>query len=617
MARSPALLAHPYLIRLACGVAALTLVAPSFANAQVRDRDARIPRAGSLWIEISPQFYNWNEQFAENSADVSDGTREPLFTDYDGSVAARLFPGLDPMLEVVNRDADALGFTPLTGSELDLGNVEFGSIDVFVRRIPLALQFGIGGFAAIEILAPLVKTEVETGFVFDSTTANILRAETALADPIAFFSELDAAQAQLQALVDGGTLSPEDQATAVELLADTDAFQGALDSRISGQQYLFTSGSSAGQQMTGYYGGFETGFQTFGITLPGFGLPISATRPDVNAYFERDPVLGQPLGKVTRGWAFSEIEIGARFKLLDTFGWPERPEPQAEATAGVAQPPPHAVPPVDDPEADPDSAALATPEAAGLPAEGEEEAAARAGGEDEEAAVVATDAVQVDSASTVEPQPLDRPGVRFRTTVGARYRFPISDPDRDPYLDPDVFLQQPIGTGQADLQLEVFQDIAFGQRFMAVAGVTYGIQLADELERRVALPGQPYGYASQKTTVSRDLGDFLEIVVSPRFSLTEAMSLAVEYTFWSKKDDVYETTSGGVDAEPLSVETSQTRHMLGIGAYYRTSRLFAAGRAGMPIDLAFLWQTAISGSGGQTPALGVVTLSIRVPMQLF
>ena len=117
--------------------------------------------------------------------------------------------------------------------------------------------------------------------------------------------------------------------------------------------------------------------------------------------------------------------------------------------------------------------------------------------------------------------------------------------------------------------------------------------------------------------MSRDLGDFLEIVVSPRFSLTEAMSLAVEYTFWNKGSDAYGATSGGVAAEPLNLETSQTRHMLGIGAYYRTTRLFAAGRAGMPIDLAFLWQTAISGSGGQTPALGVASLSIRVPIQLY
>jgi len=590
-------------LRLAAALVLVTLALPAAAMGQGRDRDARIPQAGSLWIEASPEFYSWNEQFGDG--DSSGGSsRQPLFTDYDGSVAARLFPGLDPMLQVVNQDAGALGFTPLSGSDLNLGSLEFGSIDVFARRIPLAFQLGIGGFASIEVVAPLVKTEVETGFAFDSAGANVLGAETALGDPTTFFSDLDAAQAQLQALVDGGTLSPEDEATAVALLSDSEAFQGALSARISGLKYLFTSGSAPGQQMTAYYGGFETGFQSFGITLPGFQLPATATRQDLNSYFERDPVLGQPLGKVTRGWALSEIQVGARFKLLDTFGWPERPAPQpAEAAAGP-QVPPHAV-------GDGEQAAAAE-DSARLELAGDEEAAAA---EDGPPAAEAAEAAAAQPVETVEP--LDRPGVRFRTTVGARYSFPLSDPDRDPYLDPDVFLQQPIGTGQADLQIELFQDIAFGQRFLAVAGVTYGIQFQDELIRRVAPPDQPYGYASQKTSVSRDLGDFLEIVVSPRFSLTEAMSLAVEYTFWSKGDDVYEATSGSVDASPLDADTSQKLHLLGIGAYYRTTRLFAAGRAGMPIDLAFLWQTAIGGSGGRTPAAGVATLSLRVPVQLF
>jgi len=605
MARKAAPSVHHCFASLLWLGALFVLLTPATAGAQSRDRDARIPQAGSLWLEFSPEFYSWSEQFAENSPVVEDGRREPLFANYDGSVASRLFPGVDPLLDIVNRDSDALGFTPLIEQQLSLGEIDFNSIDVFVRRIPLSLQFGIGGFAAIEMSAPLVKTEVETGFSFDSTTANILRAETALADPSAFFSELDAAQGQLQSLVDGGTLSPEDSATAVQLLSDTEAFQGALGARITNEEYLFTSGSSAGQEMSGYYGGFEAGFQLFNITLPGFGLPASATRPDLNAYFERDPVLGQPLGKVTRGWAFSEIEVGVRFNLLDTFGWPERPEKQPTDSEVGRAGPPHDLP-------------------AGAPEEAEEEPANEgeevqldpaAAGEHE--ITVPEEQIDQGAVAVPEPPPLDRPGVRYRTTVGARYRFPLSNPDEAPFLDPDVFLQQPIGDGQADVELELYQDIAFGQRFLVVAGATYGIQLQDELVRRVVSPDQRFGLESQKVTVARDLGDFFEIVISPRFALAEALSLAIEYTFWNKKSDTYEVSSGGVDASPLELETSQTRQSLGIGAYYRTTRLFAAGRAGLPIDLAVLWQTSIAGSGGQTPSAGVLTVSARVPIQLF
>ena len=550
------------------------LLLPTSAQAQVRDRDARIPRAGEVWIEVAPQFTSWNRQFALGSAEVSDGQKEPVYAHYDGSVADRLFPGLDPLLAVVNRDAAALGFDPLTASELDMGAVDFGSIDVFVRSIPLGLQLGIGGFASVEILAPIVKAEVETGFTFDSATAALVRAETALADPVTFLSQLDAAQSQLRTLIDGGTLTAQDSAAAEQLLSDTEAFQGALDARITGQEYLFTSASASGQQITAYYAGFETGFQTFGISVPAFALTDTAVRSDLNAYFERDPVLGQPLGKVTRGYSIGEIDVGLRFKILDNFGWPSRP-PETDAAADSVAAMPDAGAPID---------SLAPP---------------------------------ADSAQAVVQEPEETSGIRYRTTAGVRYRFSLSNPDEEPFLVPGVFLQQPIGDGQPDVQLELYQDLAFGTRFWVVAGAEYGIQLQDEMVRRVAPADRPYAYASQEVTVARDLGDYFRFVLSPRFALAEALSLAVEYTFWNKGDDSYETVDGGVDAAPLTLETSETRHTLGIGAYYRTSRLFAAGRSGIPVDLAFVWETAISGSGGQTPAGSVVTASARIPFKLF
>lgn len=599
----------------------IPLCSPVTAGAQVRDRDARIPRSGEVWIEVAPQFASWNRQYAEGSAEASDGQREPLFADYDGNVADRLFPGLDPLLDIVNRDADDLGFEPLTAGDLDMGATEFGSLDVFVRSIPLSLQVGLGGFAALEVLVPLVKTEVETGFTFDSATAALVRAETALSDPSGFFSGLDAAQSQLRALIDGGTLTPQDSMAAETLLSDTEAFQGALDARISGQSYLFTAGSTSGQQISAYYAGFTTGFQAYGITAPSLDLAGSATRSDLNAYFEREPVLGQPPGKVVRGYSIGEIDVGVRLKIFDNFGWPSRPpEPEAPPDAADAAPPAPAVDRV--PETVPSEGAIPEAEA------GEEPSPEAAPPGDEVPEAVPTEErfletvpAGVEQAAEVEEKPASPqetgPGFRYRTTIGARYRFALSDPDRDPYLVPDVFLQQPIGDGQPDVQLELFQDLAVGSRFWLVAGATAGIQLGDELVRRVAAPDAPYALASQEVTVARDLGDYFSFVVSPRFALLEALSLAVEYTFWSKGDDSYEAVDGNVDPTPLTLETGETRHTLGIGAYYRTSRMFAAGRSGFPIDLAFMWETAIGGSGGRTAAASVATVSLRVPFMLF
>lgn len=589
--------------RTALLVVLLAISAPPL-TAQVRDRDARIPQSGELWIEVAPQFSSWHQQFALGSDLTADGKREPLYADFDGDIARRLFPGVDPLLVIVNRDAAALGFTPLGPGELAMGRLQFNTIDVLERRIPLGLQFGLGGFAAIEVSAPIVKTEVETAFVFDSAAAGLVRAETALSDAAAFFGGLDAAQLQLQAALDAGGLTPEDSALAVQLLADTEAFEQALGARIAEQDYLFTSGSTAGQQIGSRWGGFETGFQTFGIALPAFALPATASSADFDAYLTRDPVLGQPIGSTVRGYTIGEIDVGVRFKLIDTFGWPTRPPPTVpeDTTPARRYGPVDPETPVQEKPVEADSAAAGGAADAEDPGLVSEQAGDTA----------ATEAQQADS-----PEPLHRSGLRFRTTVGARYRFPISDADRDPYLTPDLFLQQPIGDGQADLELDVYQDIGFGTRFWLVAGATYGIQMQDELVRRVAPPAQPFAMASQEVVVNRNLGDYLSVVVSPRFALGEALSLAVEYTYWRKGSDAYEVVDGNLDVTPLAVETSQRLHRLGIGAYYRTTRLFAAGRSGIPIDLAFVWETSIAGSGGQTPAASVTSASARVPLKLF
>jgi hypothetical protein len=566
--------------RIALGVLMLGCL-PGMSHAQVRDRNARIPAAGELWFEFAPEFVSWNRQYAEDSPVAEDGQREPLFVDYDGRITERLFPGVVPLLLLVNRDADALGFDPLTADEASMGGLDFQTIDVEMRRVPLGLQFGIGGFAAFEVIAPLVRTEVETTFVFDSAAANLVPAETALADPSAFSAELDAAQFQLQAMVDGGFLTPEEVVVAEQLLADSEAFQSALGARIAGEEYLFTSSSQAGNQMTAYYSGFASDFQSFGISTPAFGLPGAVVGENLDTYFTREPLSGQPLGSTTRGWSIGELELGVRFKILDTFGWPQRPAPP---------------PPTEDTGeellAGADTVAAEAPEGAGQGAE-------------------------LDTVSVELPIEDEVGGIRFRTSVGARYRLPLSEPDQEPYLVPDVFLQQPIGDGQADLELELYQDIGFGRRLLVVAGATFGIQLQDELLHRISASDHPYALGSQEVTMTRDLGDYLHIVVSPRLVLAEALSLAVEYSFWSKEDDVYEVTEGDLDASPLTLETSQTRHTLGIGAYYRTTRLHAAGRSSLPIELAFLWETAIGGTGGQTPVATFVTASARMPFKLF
>jgi hypothetical protein len=177
-------------------------------------------------------------------------------------------------------------------------------------------------------------------------------------------------------------------------------------------------------------------------------------------------------------------------------------------------------------------------------------------------------------------------------------------------------MQQPVGDGQTDLEFGVWQDAQFGTWLWIVGSARYTLQLADELVMRVRDPGHPFGYTTQERTVNRNLGDVFELRLSPRFRMNETISLGIEYNWRSKGSDEY-SGDGLPDPSPLANESSQSRHRLGIGAYYRTTPRFAAGIANFPMELSIVWQGSIAGGGGQTPASDIMTLNLRVPIQLF
>lgn len=177
-------------------------------------------------------------------------------------------------------------------------------------------------------------------------------------------------------------------------------------------------------------------------------------------------------------------------------------------------------------------------------------------------------------------------------------------------------MQQPIGDGQTDLEFGLWQDAQVGTWLWIVGSAQYTLQLADELVMRVRDPDHPFAYTDQERTVNRNLGDVFELRLSPRFRMNETISLGLEYKWRSKGSDEY-TGEGVPDPSPLASESSQSRHRLGIGAYYRTTPRFAAGIANFPLEMSIVWQGSIAGGGGQTPASEIMTFNVRVPLQLF
>jgi hypothetical protein len=577
-------------MRSSLGLASLALLAallmlPGAAESQVPAvQDARLPRGGEFWFELTPSLSFWSSQFALDSELGTDGAKEPLTSDFAGPLTDRLYPNALPFLASINADADALGYDPLTPDDLSFGSLDYQEISNRYVALPLGLEIGILDRLSLDVMVPLVQTRSESFFGYDTTSATVTAGMSAVPDPVAFFGDIEAAETQLAELIDGGTLTPEETAQAVALLASTATYGDALARRVMENLFVPVGSTTAGTQMLAAYDELVAGYTTFGLTLPAFELPAGATASDLAALFASPQLDADAPGTVGRGYSVGELEVGLRLGLIDTFTpitafeepkpVPRQPEEGGEGVQAV-------------------------------PPEAEEDAGA-------------APRRPVEHSETVRRLARRPPTVQFRTTIGAKYRFPLGNVNGAPYLDPSNFLAIPIGDGTTDIEIAVFQDIRVGPRFLFLASGYFGFQMEDEVDLRVNPPDQPFGLASTLGTLQRKLGNYIAARLAPQFNINNALSIGAEYSYWSKGSDEYQLLAGSEPtAEPLELETSQTRQMLGFGIFYRTQDLWEVGRTSLPVEVSLVYQTSIAGSGGQTPAGDQVIVYLRLPFKVF
>lgn len=559
------------------------------AGAAGQFRDARLPAKGELWFDLTGSLLDWDSQFAKDSPDseIADGDRERLFRDFDGSLADRLFPGATSLINGLNADAGALGFDPIAPGAFSLGNLEFGTINSQVRRLELGFELGFLERISLEARVPLAFAEVEPSFAFDSASATVLSAATAI--PADFFTGFRGAVNSLDGLIAGGTLSPSDMAIAIGLRDGATTFVDALERRVMELLLIPTGLSTAGTQITSYVDSLVAGFGLFAVTLPALSLPDVATSTDLRRFFTDPPLSGMVPGASERGWALGELEFGVRFGVLDQITYSQAPH------------------------------------AAALPEEQPEEGAPDPG---------------------VSAEPTSDAGFfRLRTAVGAKVRLPSGSASAPPFEDASDFIGIPIGDGQMDVEFALYQDVALGRRFFLSAAVQYGLQLADDLTLRIRAPDRPFAFDGVQALVRRDLGDYVRVRLAPRFQLAGGLWVGLEYGLWRKGVDRYEfgpTLAGVEDATALEIESEQRRNRLGFTALFEpgaagrrpeASRRPAAGEGEESAAAAERreptrrrpdgWRFAItvrraaSGSGGQTPASLLVAVTMRAPIQIF
>ena len=217
-------------------------------------------------------------------------------------------------------------------------------------------------------------------------------------------------------------------------------------------------------------------------------------------------------------------------------------------------------------------------------------------------------------------------GIRLRTSVGGLLRRPIRNRNLTIFGDPSNSADIPIGDGQTDIELALYQDIAFGSLFMIRASARYGIQQPDEAVIRFTPPDRPYNQEDLVALMRRDLGDYLSVVVRPSLRFNAALSVGLEYDYFRLPAPTYQFVGmiEGLDPNTVAEEGAQTRHRLGVGFLIDISEAGGVEQlheGARPVRGAYQFgislRRAISGSGGRTPASFRYAAELRFPITLF
>ncbi len=272
--------------------------------------DAQQPRGGELQIGLTGQNVTVDQRF------LADGTRQPLSDVFNPVLDARLVPQLDSLDAILAQLFPTLGLALPAASTL--GDLRY---DVLLERTwaPVSLNFGATDWLSAFAVIPIVEGKSFAETQFDSLVANAGDATSAFGeDPDQLFQDLNTGITSLDSLVATGTLPPDQQTRAQQLVTDARDYEAGM-AELRQQAYVPTDSGTAGRDLTGFYEELRSGFQDFGVTLP--AIPLAGAIPtDQAVALTSGPEFGiqAPESRGT-GIKFGDIELGLSVQPYNTF----------------------------------------------------------------------------------------------------------------------------------------------------------------------------------------------------------------------------------------------------------------------------------------------------------
>jgi hypothetical protein len=193
----------------------------------------------------------------------------------------------------------------------------------------------------------------------------------------------------------------------------------------------------------------------------------------------------------------------------------------------------------------------------------------------------------------------------------ATVRLPTSQLD-----SPSRFFDLGTGDRQPDVELGLTADAGagwFGARFQA----SYNLQMAFDLNRRIARPAEVMPYAGTLAAVTRNPGDVITLSVAPFIRLGPGFGLVFGLSHRRKGEDAVTLLAGqeeipgappGLLAEESARNWTTAMAMLSVASPLKTVN----GVTKLPLDGGVAVRRVVNGSGGRTLAEAAVQTWIRL-----
>ena len=549
----------------ACTIlAALTMGVGTLSAQSVRGvgDDATTAPRGVIRVQFSTSINDFTQRYGKGTPGRVDGTFEPLGIDFSvDTLGSAQFPGLTAVQSALRTLTGNSAFT------LSLGRVSVAE-QVRIQTTPIQLEAGLTRWLSVGVMVPIVSARNQVGVNINSGVAvgNVglnpgRLADTAVTSNALLVTQLTAARTQLATLLANCNSNPGSNAQCPAIIANAPTINASASA--------FTSG------LTQVYGTSRTTGSPF---VPAAGSAAdSAIRNRVTSFRTQYTQYG-----VT---AIAATTVGpSRASAVITPDGLQRVVTDSSLRLLAAP--------------------LGTVTHQGL---GDIEVAVKL-------RLLDSFGMRTDSMRFLPK------GLNLRQSVAGVYRLATGTIDL-----PANYLDYGTGQGNTAIEMRSFTDLVYGRHFFASVIARYTLELPDQQLRRITdSPDQVFAAAWRERLVDRNIGDQLQIELTPRWVFNDFFSIGAQYLFRHKVEDAFTGTytvspaeSGlpaavTLDANTLRYETDAMEQRVGLGLTFSSVAAYARHKAAFPIEVQFFHSRTISGSGGAVPRLSIQQLQVRL-----